>query len=769
MNLNKALKAILIFFSSIGIIGCLSIYLLFFFGETSKERRKMIFKSFNSFVGIGKKFDGFVANTPEKIIKRYYFYFLGKFKSFPYDSLNIEINLENLKKLEKMRSAKFNDESLKQVASKNQFVNARVTLFNNNKNLNKKLKVKIRPKGDRNLHFLNLDSMSYKLDVRGKNEFIYGMEEMSIQKPIVRNYAWEILYHQIIKDNDILGLKLIPIKLYRNSEYLGIYVIEEGFSKELLEKQSRKNGPIIGIDESFSHKFPNLKYEYYSKNFWLEKNRDIFFKSKNHLDDLKINFDQENFQFDNFFDTQKWAKFFAISDLLKMFHGTVPKSVKLYYNPTSGLFEPIAFDGHFLSGYDNFSFIDYIYDPTIECGYACEHKNWLSLFFNKNNRNFIEEYLFFLKKFTSEEYISKIKKIHDNEIQEINQFFYSEYQSSDRAFFKGVLPYYFDLNVLFERSKKINLKIPFVENYLKNYYLDQKNLKKITKNNNSDINLNQKNITIPKGTWVLENVNLKNKNIFFEENSILVLNGINSFIGESSPFNFSGKGMIVQKNGDLKLSNVNFSNLENIKIRGMNWSGSINIINSNLKIKDVNIVDNLGEDSINIVNSNSIIENLIVSNSFSDSVDVDFGQLSFSKITCNISGNDCLDISGADVIGEQLIGNNVKDKLGSFGERSKVEINTVSGSNTFIGVVSKDSSKVNVKNLLLNKTNIHAASYNKKFFFEDSVLKIDKLTLLDEKNIKKILVSKGNKILLKNQVIKNFTKNKKILDQIYFK
>ena len=73
--------------------------------------------------------------------------------------MNIEINLENLKKLEKMRSDKFNDDSLKQVASKNQFVNARATLFNNNKNLNKKLKVKIRPKGDRNLHFLNFDEI----------------------------------------------------------------------------------------------------------------------------------------------------------------------------------------------------------------------------------------------------------------------------------------------------------------------------------------------------------------------------------------------------------------------------------------------------------------------------------------------------------------------------------------------------------------------------------------------------------------------------------
>ena len=64
-----------------------------------------------------------------------------------------------------------------------------MTLFNKETDLNKKFKVKIRPKGDRKIHFLNLDSMSYKLDIRGENKFIYGMEEMSIQKPNNSGYV----------------------------------------------------------------------------------------------------------------------------------------------------------------------------------------------------------------------------------------------------------------------------------------------------------------------------------------------------------------------------------------------------------------------------------------------------------------------------------------------------------------------------------------------------------------------------------------------------
>ena len=110
-----------------------------------------------------------------------------------------------------------------------------------------------------------------------------------------------------------------------------------------------------------------------------------------YLDLVKSSYQDDKFQISNYFDEEKWAKYFALSDVLKMFHGTVTKSVKLYYNPVSGLFEPIAFDGHYQSGYQDFSFIDFIENPEIKCGYACNHKNWYSLFFDKKEYFFFKE------------------------------------------------------------------------------------------------------------------------------------------------------------------------------------------------------------------------------------------------------------------------------------------------------------------------------------------------------------------------------------------
>ena len=43
---------------------------------------------------------------------------------------------------------------------------------------------------------------------------------------------------------------------------------------------------------------------------------------------------------------ERWATFFAIIDLSHTLHGSLSKSVKLYYNPVTAKFEPIGFDGH---------------------------------------------------------------------------------------------------------------------------------------------------------------------------------------------------------------------------------------------------------------------------------------------------------------------------------------------------------------------------------------------------------------------------------------
>jgi hypothetical protein len=762
------------FLSFVGGAVIIFLLLLFFYGESAKQRRNLIFNTIDSFIGLGEKYNGFVANTPNKYFRVLYLNVKNKFKKFDYPSVYLEVNFKNLKNLDLNRKRKFNHDDFDPG-----YVNASLKISDpKNPQEYKNIKVKLKPKGDREIHFMNLNSMSYKVDVRGKKNFVFGMEEMSIQKPVVRNYGWEILFHDLLKAEGIIGLDIVPVKFYRNGEYLGIFVIEESFSKELLEKQNRKEGPIITVNNNIDHFFPNLNFKTYSERYWLSEKTDFFEKSKQNLENIKVNFEVKNFNLFNYFDTEKWARYFALIDLLKMYHGASIKSVKLYYNPTTGLIEPIGYDGHFGSGYDDFSFIDLIHDPDVYCGWICTHdKNWLNLFFDPTNKNFIESYLLNLKRFTSKNYKNKIENLLSKKINDINNFFYSEYQSSDRVWFKGPLPYYFDKNVIYERQKKLIKKIEFIENYFdkinhKEFVKKKQKISSINKFNSNKEIINQlanENIYLSKGYWILNNLKLIDKNIFLEEGSIVILQGENSFEGKGKVFEFSGPGMITQFNGKINLSNVKFNKIKNIKIDGLNWSGAFNIINAKVIMNNVEIIDNSGEDAINIVGSKSTVDQLVVNNSYRDAVDIDFGELSFNKIICKTSGNDCLDTSGAFVSGSYLFGENIKDKLGSFGENSKIKIKEVSGKKVNFGVVSKDGSKSLIETLTLENSEILAASYKKKHFFGNSNLKISKINSVENyQNIKdKILLSKPNTIVINSIEFKNFIKNKKILKQVY--
>ena len=112
--------------------------------------------------------------------------------------------------------------------------------------------------------------MSLKVDVRG-NERFFGLEEFSIQDPIIRNYSWEILMHKLAKKEGLIALEMFPINLIKNGEKIGVFFVEEGFTNELLEKNNRKEGPIIGL-EAVEVNFPSLYYDFYSEARLIEKN-----------------------------------------------------------------------------------------------------------------------------------------------------------------------------------------------------------------------------------------------------------------------------------------------------------------------------------------------------------------------------------------------------------------------------------------------------------------------------------------------------------------
>ena len=71
----------------------------------------------------------------------------------------------------------------------------------------------------------------------------------------MRNYIHEWIFHEMAKDFNIIKIKYDFINLSINGESKGLYVIEEGFGKELLERKLRGYISYVRGEDPFS--FPN--------------------------------------------------------------------------------------------------------------------------------------------------------------------------------------------------------------------------------------------------------------------------------------------------------------------------------------------------------------------------------------------------------------------------------------------------------------------------------------------------------------------------------
>ncbi len=385
-----------------------------------------------------------------------------KSKFYKLDKIDIEINFDDTVVLEKERSQAVKNKSL---GLKDKLTKISVIV----EHKNKKIKSKIRLKGDRLFHFAKKKHTSYNIYL-DKNKYIYGVNKFAIHKPGARNYIHEWIFNEMMGDFGLIKSKYEFFKLNINGTSNGLYAFEEKMGKEILERNKRKNGPIISSlsehrrDDSLDPIFKVYDDKYWNKteNIGLAKTATKkiieFYKGERSTEDT--------------FDLDKMAAFFAVLDATYTMHGLFFNS-KLYYNPLSGLFEPVPRDGHrqlpnyhkFNSNYYEKTILDSIFQPESidEIGNNLQihggRQWWIKKFFvNKNGeikRDFYELYLKHLKKISSEKYLKTFFNLRKEEIKKINSHIYSDYffYSSSRGYTWGL--YYFKESDLFHRAKVI--------------------------------------------------------------------------------------------------------------------------------------------------------------------------------------------------------------------------------------------------------------------------------------------------------------------------
>ncbi len=637
-----------------------------------------------------------------------------------------------------------------------------------NKNL--KLHGKGRLKGDREIHKVALKNSSFRINL--KKEFkIFGLEEFSIQKPVIRGYTWEFLIHEIFKNEGLLNLKLIPINFKLNGDRNGLYTIEEIPSKLTIERNKRKNGPIFYFSSSASstdngYGLNSSILKVYEEKKW--RNNSIYQYSKNKLLQEIDSINKNEIFKENLFDIDEWSKFFALIDVFNVFHGSLIKSVKFYFNPTVGKFQPLLSDAHFGAlSFPNNIHLDFILNFEKYKNINAIEKNirFYNAFFK--NKNFLNNYLKYLEIYSSEKFIKKIENIYEKKFKSLDEELYSRFSKADNIESYSMLPYLFKLNQITEkRNFIIRNKVLYFEQNKK--FIEYRNNIKNNENLNHSINdiifSNQK----------IEVINLKDfkligETIEFKKPTMLILQGstiLKSF-SKNEYLNINGPIIIVQEGVDIKIENVNINSIFDSKILNRNLSGTVNFLNSDVIINKLSIDNSRMEDSINIVNSKFKIDKIKIQNSNSDALDIDFSDGTIEELYCNNIFNDCLDTSESKTKTSYIFVNKVGDKAISAGENSHLEIGLLDGKDVEIGVSSKDGSLLYIDLYNLTKVKLDGAVFIKKNNYNSPELVIKKVSNEAQDKKYKILKSKSSKINVPQNFIIEEKKSIEIFNILY--
>lgn len=225
----------------------------------------------------------------------------------------------------------------------------------------------------------------------------------------------------------------------------------------------------------------------------------------------------------------------------------------------------------------------------------------------------------------------------------------------------------------------------------------------------------------------------------------------------------TGQGILVI-NAKQKsfLKNVTFNRLSALSKSGWALTGAVTFYQSDVDLKGVECSGNINsDDCINIIRSKFNISNTIFKNTFSDALDVDFGNGNISNSTFINIGGDAVDGSGSNITIKKSTATNIIDKAFSCGEKSSFKIEKVDISNANISFASKDDSHINVKDINISDSVIGFVVFQKKPEFGPSHI--------DAKNIRfnnikeKFIIEDGSTLSFDSKKIEPSNKNVKSL------
>jgi hypothetical protein len=337
--------------------------------------------------------------------------FLHIFEEDKFEKISLDVSFVNFQKIVDDRASALTQEKDRQFLSKKTKVDAKLSYKN------KIYPVTIRIKGDRADHYAASSRISLDVEFVGDNS-IFGFQRFSLQNHVSRQFPENEVISNFLTTQGIITPQFKTIILSVNGDNWGQMYLEESISSSFFENRRLKETPVA----RFTNQENQIIASKFKKNYNLQDIENFFdqygkfetrvYKEEKYKKDILSNsmistmrlihdnlnsIDLENIEASknlviDKIDLEKFSKLLALSSVINSWHATTYTNLKFYFNPYTGLIEPMP--------------SDFILNNEVYKDIRHFKKNFLietnNFYYDiLNNKKFIESYFNFVENISS--------------------------------------------------------------------------------------------------------------------------------------------------------------------------------------------------------------------------------------------------------------------------------------------------------------------------------------------------------------------------------
>lgn len=617
---------------------------------------------------------------------------------------------------------------------------------------------KVRQSGDLRDHIKLLDGQPIQsLDVKLHKGNIINAIKFKLLIPETRRGKSEILASVILKQLGFITPETFEVKTTVNG-VKSVMLFQEKAAKELLERNTRREGPIFEGDESllWSHKeYENFELEpmalaRLTNVNWFDKgssSRGIVLEAASKIQGAYLEYGKENLRrglqfavFPNTKEDQLFVDYHSILLAMNGSHGLRPHNRKYYYNVIESKFEPIYYDGDVDFGsISNGKEAQYLlpFKPTNEL------LNRISLLGTNDNTHALYSQRV-IKPSKNQNFFGKSLSQFKGNFLIISNNALNNNMSAHK--YDQVISVKTDWYTDFQNRKNV-AQLTLTEIVLNDGNAmvtdSNKNKYEVSHDDLSDIfsknQWNGKRVTyIPSKGIARKHQNIQERDI--ANSKLKMSSGMKVLIEHSKKLvkfvQSTPNDWAIISGGELNGWKIVFvgmpyvnepENKSQQRFNQFGLTGCLTIYKSVIHDTSFNVTDGGCEDSINILNSAGDGVVMEVINAHSDAIDFDYSSISLKQLDVINAGNDCFDVSGGEYRINYAFLRDCQDKGISIGEKSNLVAGEVLIGQANIAISAKDLSKVKVDTLNVDGVNICVEVKRKKQEFGGAHLVIDEL------------------------------------------